>query len=289
MSDFKDTSRAIRGHHDWNGTHIQPRAEVFPPSGGDRIQGNAAVQRGDPPTRELQEHGGRSPLNSGYAKGGPTKHFHVHKHFHAKGGKVRTESRSYRAAEKGAEQYAGENHVHDSTEIPAGVPDYKKGGMHINPKHRGLFTKKMTGSKSGKLTGKDVKRGLHSKSPTTRKEANFARMARRGFKPLHRNAGGAIYATGGTVNELALGGMPAQTAPMGMPPGRLAQRPAGLPSRAGPALRRPMPLPGPQPVMRAQGGAVPAMERVAKKVVREHIHYPAPQGHKGLGEALKRR
>lgn len=56
--------------------------------------------------------------------------------------------------------------------------------MHINPAHKGKFTEKMTGSKSGKLTGKDVEKGLHSGNATTRKEANFARMARRHFKPL---------------------------------------------------------------------------------------------------------
>lgn len=56
--------------------------------------------------------------------------------------------------------------------------------MHINPAHKGRFTKKMTGKKSGNLTDKDVTRGLHSKDATTRKEANFARMARRHFKPL---------------------------------------------------------------------------------------------------------
>lgn len=62
-------------------------------------------------------------------------------------------------------------------------PGYKKGGMHIKPSRRGLFTKKM-GKKPGHLTDSDVSRGLHSKSPATCKQANFARMARRGFKPL---------------------------------------------------------------------------------------------------------
>lgn len=56
--------------------------------------------------------------------------------------------------------------------------------IHINPAHKGKFTKAMTGSKTGKLTSGDVSKGLHSKSGTVRKEANFARMARRHFKPL---------------------------------------------------------------------------------------------------------
>lgn len=74
----------------------------------------------------------------------------------------------------------------------------KKSGINIKPSHEGLFTKKMTGSKSGKLTGADVSKGLHSGSPSTRKQANFARMARRGFKPLCE--GGKVgYAKGGAV------------------------------------------------------------------------------------------
>lgn len=56
--------------------------------------------------------------------------------------------------------------------------------IHINPAHEGKFTKAMTGSKSGHLTDSDVNKGLHAKDTTLRKEANFARMARRHFKPL---------------------------------------------------------------------------------------------------------
>ena len=46
--------------------------------------------------------------------------------------------------------------------------------IHIKPSHRGLFTAKHI----------SVAQGLHSENPTTRKEANFARMAKRHFKPL---------------------------------------------------------------------------------------------------------
>jgi len=56
--------------------------------------------------------------------------------------------------------------------------------MHINPAHKGKFTEKVTGSKTGKLTDAGVQKGLHAKSGLERKEANFARMARRHFKPL---------------------------------------------------------------------------------------------------------
>jgi len=58
------------------------------------------------------------------------------------------------------------------------LPRKKKGGIHIKPENRGKFTalKKRTGKSTSDL--------LHSKSPTVRKEANFARMAKRHFKPL---------------------------------------------------------------------------------------------------------
>ncbi len=56
--------------------------------------------------------------------------------------------------------------------------------IKINPAHKGRFTKRVTGSKSGKLTGKDIQKGLHSSNAKEREEANFARMARRHFKPL---------------------------------------------------------------------------------------------------------
>jgi hypothetical protein len=81
-------------------------------------------------------------------------------------------------------------------------PGYKKGGIHIKPSHKGLFTKKMTGSKTGHLTGKDVNKGLHASSGKTRKQANFARMARRHFEPLHKADGGQIC-DAPTVRQIA--------------------------------------------------------------------------------------
>lgn len=46
--------------------------------------------------------------------------------------------------------------------------------IHINPAHKGKFTRR----------GISVGEGLKSKSGLVRKEANFARMAKRHFKPL---------------------------------------------------------------------------------------------------------
>ena len=53
--------------------------------------------------------------------------------------------------------------------------------MHINPAHKGLFTKK------AKAAGKSVQQYAKEKAHAggkLGKEANFARMAKRHFKPL---------------------------------------------------------------------------------------------------------
>lgn len=264
MKGFKDSTRTMKGFGHWNGGSIggssvsratggtinrlarggavdkidsnPGHAEVYP-SNGDRIHGNSATQRVNAPTRELEEHGGKTPLTAGFKKGGSAaKHFHVHKHYHAKGGRAHTVSHSYSAAEKHAETYADGGHVHDSTEIPAGYPDYKRGGK----------------------------------------------------TPVRKNAGGALYAPGGAVSKPAMGGVPLGGTPATGALGRLAARPQGLPVRPALPMRRPMGLPGPQPIMRAKGGDVP-MRKIAKEEVRKHVGYPTPKGHKGLGEALKRR
>lgn len=53
-----------------------------------------------------------------------------------------------------------------------------KSGININPAHKGAFTRK----------GISVSKGLKSKNPKTRAQANFARMAKRGFKPLRSSS-----------------------------------------------------------------------------------------------------
>lgn len=57
----------------------------------------------------------------------------------------------------------------------------KDKGIHINPKNRGKFNalKKRTGKTTEQLT--------HSKNPLTRKRAIFAKMAKRGWKPLKKS------------------------------------------------------------------------------------------------------
>jgi hypothetical protein len=237
MTGFKNSTRTIQGHHPWGGGSIggvdridanPGHAEVFPKE-GNRMQGNSATLRKEAPTEELAEHGGRTPLTAGFKKGGPAKHFHVHKHFHAKGGRTRSVSHSYSAAEKHAETFAEGGHVHDSTHIPAGGPDYKRGGRTVK-----------------------------------------------------KNAGGALYATGGTVNRLAMGGPPMPMGALQAPPqgalGRMGMRPPGLPNRPQLPMRRPLPMPGPSPLTRAKGGSAP-MRKVAKQAVAKHVRTAPPRGH----------
>ena len=56
-----------------------------------------------------------------------------------------------------------------------------KSSIHIKKKNKGKFNalKKRTGKSTEELT--------HSKNPLTRKRANFARMAKRGWKPLKKS------------------------------------------------------------------------------------------------------
>src|ERR1700759_1639604 len=151
MKGFTNSTRTVKGHHHWSGGTVGSgtggtinrlaaggsvdridespgHAEIYPKE-GDRMHGNTLTQRKESPTQELEEHGGKTPLISKFNKGGSAaKHFHVHKHYHAKGGKVHSVSHSYSAAEKHAGTHANGGHRHESTEVPAGGPDYKRGG-----------------------------------------------------------------------------------------------------------------------------------------------------------------
>ena len=317
MKGFKDSTKTVAGHQfnhpsGWfpgnpNYRRGGPVAHhgAMPPQVDPNMseadnEGHSAVHREIPSTEELAEHGGKSPLMPGFKKGGEThKHFHVHHHHHDGKGGMKTKSKHY---EKPAEKRAEGGSVHDETSVAKAEPDgdygdYKKGGgIHINPKHKGKFTRAM-GKKKGHLTDKDVNRGLHSKSGTVRKEANFARMARRHFKPLQ--AGGAVYAEGGSVtgdtrDRLAVGGPPMRRAQA--MPGAINNAPTGMP-------RPGMPTPGrgigagrslaTRPVYGgrtfARGGRNPeGARRIAREEVSRHEATPAPRGHHGLGRMLRR-
>jgi len=56
----------------------------------------------------------------------------------------------------------------------------KKNPIKINPANKGKFTA------TKKATGKTTAELANSPNPLTRKRANFARMAKRGFKPLSK-------------------------------------------------------------------------------------------------------
>jgi hypothetical protein len=61
----------------------------------------------------------------------------------------------------------------------------KGSGIHIKPENRGKFTARAAGhgNSMGKQIGEDLKSGSKA-SPAAKKEANFARMAKRHWKPL---------------------------------------------------------------------------------------------------------
>lgn len=62
-----------------------------------------------------------------------------------------------------------------------GIPEVEKvteESIDIDPKNKGKFTA------TKKATGKSTEELTHSKNPLTRKRANFAKMAKRGWKPL---------------------------------------------------------------------------------------------------------
>lgn len=59
--------------------------------------------------------------------------------------------------------------------------DFKNESIEIKPENKGKFTA------TKKATGKSTEELTHSKNPLTRKRANFARMAKRGWKPLKKS------------------------------------------------------------------------------------------------------
>lgn len=61
---------------------------------------------------------------------------------------------------------------------PVGHIGESKSSIHIDPENKGKFTA------TKERTGKSTEELTHSKNPLTRKRANFARMAKRGWKPL---------------------------------------------------------------------------------------------------------
>jgi hypothetical protein len=226
MKGFRNTTRTLSGHSFAQGGPVGGVTDFH-----SNLHGSALVRREVPSNEMQREGGGRGPLTPGYATGGKAKHFHVHKHYHS-GGKVTSKSKSYKGAERAAERevegagsmMASGGHIHDDTSIPAGYPDYKKGGK----------TRKIHKATGGTINKMNAGGALYG-------------------------TGGTINprATGGTINELAPGGqpmLPGRTPPPAIGAlGQLAAAGRGAP------LRRPMGMPGrmaPGPLGRAKGGRV---------------------------------
>lgn len=62
--------------------------------------------------------------------------------------------------------------------VKEAIRNLSEGSIKINPKNKGKFTA------TQKRTGKSTEELCHSNNALTRKRANFARMAKRGWKPL---------------------------------------------------------------------------------------------------------
>lgn len=176
MKGFKDSTKTIKGHHHWDGGRPVGYAT------GGIVTPFKAPNRGPPgmvrpvmPRPHVMPNMTKVSMPRRMAKGGPVMQ-----------GKSDGGGGPYNPP--GGNSLSKSNRPYSQIEVEHprndARPGYKKGGIHIKPSHKGLFTKKMTGSKSGNLSSADVQKGLKSKSGSTRKQANFARMARRHFEPL---------------------------------------------------------------------------------------------------------
>lgn len=199
MKGFKDSTKVISGHHAWNGRDLPGFAQGGSIVAPFKQPGRSAAPMVRPvmPRPHVMPNiqnvkmgklarGGKVMSGSADGGGGPYN-----------GG---TQGNSLSKANRPYSQIEVEHPRNDAR--PGYSKGGKKGGIHIKPSHKGLFTKKMTGSKNGNLSGADVTKGLHSSSPSTRKQANFARMARRGFKPLCEGGRAVGYAKGGEVKKI---------------------------------------------------------------------------------------
>lgn len=299
MKGFKDSTRMKSGHafthpSGWFPNSSSPKLPGFATGGTvggldthedpSKARGNATVQRDIPTTDEMKEAGGHNPLRSGFSQGGVVhKHFHVHHH---SGGK--TKSKSY---EKTAEAYA----------------EGGKAKIRIKAKNEGSLHRDM-----GVPQGKKIPRSAIRAKLARDKAHHNVRGERKDIFALNfgkkkgHNAGGAVYASGGSVNGFANGG--ALGASLGNATGRAVRRPQPDVSRGlrqpRRAIRPPSQMPSPTrqgieaiPLARRKGGSVnpdaaadaKQARRIADQEIRKHVGSPAPEGHKGLGKMLRRR
>jgi len=196
MDGFKNSTKVIQGHHAWNGKDMpgyKTGGVVVPYKAPGRA--STSAPRPIMPRPHVMPNMPKVSMPRKMARGGP-----VMQGDHDGGGgpyNMPLEGNSLEKANRPYSQIEVEHPRNDAR--PGYSKGGKKGGIHIKASHKGRFTQKMTGSKSGKLTGAMVSKGLKSGSASTRKQANFARMAKRHFKPLCEGGRAVGFAEGGKV------------------------------------------------------------------------------------------
>lgn len=265
MKGFKNSTHMQSGHNFAKGGHV-PRphfAQPHPisPAGANKdtvngltartpdMAGNAAVKRSVPSTDVDEATGGKSELNGGYKAGG--KVVHVHQHYH--NGKRLPSKRKMDMARRKAE----------NSLISSGTAGVKLGKNAISngtgtPSIRSDFKK---GGKIG-----PVKKGALHKEMGIPQGEKIGRKrlesAKHSSSPTERKRANFALnmnkATGGTINPVATGGTI----------NRFATGGTQNPMQAGGALY-------------AKGGNV-------KGALAQHEATPAPRGHKGLGDMIRR-
>lgn len=198
MKGFKNTTKMVTGTHGFAGgghvgrPHFAQRSAVSPkPANDDTVNGLTArtpdmagnsVQKRKVPSTEIEaDHGGKSDVETGYAKGG--KIVHVHQHYH--NGKRLPSKRKMDASRRKAE----------GNLISSGTAGVKLGKNASSPK-TGTPSIRAKFAKGGKATG-----GTIDKLAT-------------GGTIDKMNCGGAMYAKGGNVKG-ALAQHEATPAPKG--------------------------------------------------------------------------
>lgn len=255
MKGFKNTTRMMSGHGFAGGGPVGGVVDFR-----SNLHGSSSVRRETPSSVEDEETGGKSPLRPGYAHGGKSaKHFHVHKHYHS-GGEVKTNTKSYSAAERAAECAT------EGTGSMMAKGRKAKKWIAGATKNKGALHRALHVPEGKKIPQSKLVKAEHSKNSTMRKRAALAET----LKGMHHasggtigrmNAGGALYATGGGINRLAPGGQPMM--PGRMPPPQIGALGALAARAHGPPMRRAMPIPGrmapgplgsPGPTGMARGG-----------------------------------
>lgn len=235
MKDFKDSTKTIHGHH--NAPH---HTKWLSTEGGVAKLGHGGMVRERPPEVDPNHSAGRDNGNHGNVD----RRIPTTEELAQHGGKDPLTS-GFAKGGKAEKHFHVHNHYH--------------GGKKV-PKHH----EKKRAEKQAMKEGGHV----HDDTSIPKGSPDF----KKGGKVHHKNAGGAVYATGGTIDKLATGGTRDKLAGGGMPmPGRpMPPHPMPIGNVPTGGARPPMPAVGrgqgagqrlaPRPVM---GGA--GMPRMAAK------------------------